>query len=463
MRVRFRLAAGAALAVGALLAVGASAQAQVASAGKGTGVLQGIQKIQHVIVIMQENRSFDSYFGTYPGADGIPSGVCVPDPANGGCVAPYVDHQDENTGGPHMDANFVADVNGGNMDGFVGQAELKCTSSPCPTDVMGYHVRSDIPNYWAYARNFVLDDHMFESAHSWSFPAHLEMVSAWSATCTDPSDPMSCTGTDEPANRTASNPTPFAWTDLTWLLHAHGVSWGYYLDNGAQSSTNPRGVPTIWNPLPGFTDVAQDGQQGNVLPLTTFFSQAQAGTLPAVSWIVPAPKDSEHPPALVSTGQAYVTRIINAVMSSSDWGSSAIFLSWDDWGGFYDHVNPLPYAPDSLGYGIRVPALVISPYARRGYIDPQILSSDAYLKFIEDDFLGGARLDPATDGRPDSRPVVRENYPQLGNLVNDFDFSQKPLRPLILNPCPANTTLVPKPTSGCNGSVPLHFKSWGDS
>jgi phospholipase C len=113
--------------------------------------------------------------------------------------------------------------------------------------------------------------------------------------------------------------------------------------------------------LPGFTDVAQDGQEGNVLPLITFFSQASAGTLPSVSWISPDPKDSEHPPALVSTGQAYVTKIINAVMSSSDWNSSAIFLTWDDWGGFYDHLNPLPYAPDSLGYGIPVPALVISP------------------------------------------------------------------------------------------------------
>ena len=93
--------------------------------------------------------------------------------------------------------------------------------------------------------------------------------------------------------------------------------------------------------------------------------------------------------------------------SSSDWSSSAIFLAWDDWGGFYDNVVP-PVA-DSLGYGIRVPAMVISPYARPGYIDPQTLSFDAYLKFAEDDFLGGQRIDPATDGRPDSRPDVREN------------------------------------------------------
>ncbi len=142
--------------------------------------------------------------------------------------------------------------------------------------------------------------------------------------------------------------------------------------------------------LPGFTDVHIDGQMSDIRPLSPFVAHARAGTLPQVSWISPDGRDSEHPPALVSTGQAYVTRIINAVMRSGDWKSSAIFLAWDDWGGFYDHVNPNPVQVDSRGYGIRVPALVISPYARRGVIDPQTLSFDAYLKFIEDDFLGGA-------------------------------------------------------------------------
>ena len=144
----------------------------------------------------------------------------------------------------------------------------------------------------------------------------------------------------------------------------------------------------------------------------------------------------------MSTGQAFVTRIINAVMRSSNWDSSAIFLSWDDWSGLYDHV--VPPTADLLGYGIRVPALVISPYARRGLIDSQTLSFDAYIKFIEDDFLGGARLDPATDGRPDSRPMVRESLSLLGDLAQDFNFNQPPLPPLILDPCPANTTLTPQ-------------------
>ena len=119
-------------------------------------------------------------------------------------------------------------------------------------------------------------------------------------------------------------------------------------------------------------------------------------------------------------------------MRGPEWRSTAIFLSWDDWGGFYDHVAP-PRV-DQNGYGLRVPGLVISPYARKGFVDHQTLSFDAYVKFIEDDFLGGRRLDPATDGRPDPRPDVRERAPQLGNLVRDFDFSQKPRRPLILTP-----------------------------
>ncbi len=146
--------------------------------------------------------------------------------------------------------------------------------------------------------------------------------------------------------------------------------------------------------------------------------------------------NSEHPPALVSTGQAWTTNLINAVMQSPDWSSTAIFLSWDDWGGFYDHVKP-PVV-DQNGYGLRVPGIVISPYAKKGYIDSQTLSFDAYVKFIEDNFLGSQRIDPKTDGRPDPRPDVRENAPQLGDLMSDFDFSQSPRPPEVLpvNPPP---------------------------
>jgi hypothetical protein len=121
---------------------------------------------------------------------------------------------------------------------------------------------------------------------------------------------------------------------------------------------------------------------------------------------------------------------VNSIMRSPCWGSTAIFVSWDDWGGFYDHV--VPPVVDENGYGLRVPGLLISPFARAGLVDHQQLSHDAYLKFIEDAFLGGARLNPATDGRPDSRPSVREEAPGLGNLESDFNFKQTPRPPLLL-------------------------------
>jgi phospholipase C len=427
----------------------------------------GIHKIAHVIVIMQENRSFDTYFGTYPGADGIPMAggiptVCAPDPATGGCDRPFHMTQDLAAGGPHGQPAATADIAGGAMNGFVAQAEQAkkgcqnalnpgCAGSGTP-DVMGYLTGAEIPNYWTYARDFVLQDHMFEPNASWSLPAHLFTVSGWSAKCSDPANPESCqSDINNPGLPTAANPTPYAWTDLTDLLHAHGVSWGYYLDQGYQPDCADDGiscaptpqkvsVPGIWNPLPGFSDVQQNGQAGNVQDISKFVSAAKAGTLPAVSWVVPNSRDSEHPPGLVSVGQSYVTNLVNTVMSGPDWSSTAIFLAWDDWGGFYDHV--VPPAVDANGYGLRVPGIVISPYARQGYVDHQTLSFDAYLKFIEDDFLGGTRIDPATDGRPDSRPDVRENAPQLGDLTADFDFSQAARSPVVLPVHPV-TDLVP--------------------
>jgi phospholipase C len=441
----------------------------------------GIHKIRHVVVIMQENRSFDSYFGTYPGADGIPGLAgnpgtvpCVPDPASGACVRPYHDRHDRSLGGPHSYAAGAADINGGKMDGFVAEQEQgmagcaqtfnpACGNGAGEPDVMGYHDGSDIPNYWTYAHDFVLQDHMFESDLSWSLPSHLYMVSEWSARCAVPGDPMSCrSAVESPENppdfaRRLGNPNPpdpsYAWTDLTYLLHKYGVSWAYYVFKGTEPDCEddaamacaPIGqnakTPGIWNPLPYFTDVQQDGQLGNVQSLSDFFAAAKAGSLPAVSWIDPNGTVSEHPPGLITAGQTYVTGLINAIMQSPDWGSTAIFLAWDDWGGFYDHVQP-PRV-DEQGYGLRVPAMVISPYARQGYIDHQTLSFDAYMKFIEDDFIGGQRLDPRTDGRPDPRPDVRESLPELGDLTSDFDFNQTPLGPVILSVNPSTDLIAP--------------------
>jgi phospholipase C len=257
-----------------------------------------------------------------------------------------------------------------------------------------------------------------------------------------------------PVSIAAAQPgnSDYAWTDITYLLYKNNVSWAYYLSAGTEpdceddnevctQKPQKASVPGIWNPLPNFTDVQQDGQLGNIQDVSHFFTAAKNGALPAVSWVVPDNKVSEHPPALVNVGEAYVTTLINAVMESPDWSSTAIFLTWDDWGGFYDNI--VPPKVDQNGYGLRVPGLVISPYAKRGYIDHQTLSFDAYLKFIEDDFLGSQRLNPKTDGRPDPRPDVREDESILGNLLNDFDFNQAPRPPVLLpvNPPPGPASI----------------------
>ncbi|HET8751763.1 MAG TPA: alkaline phosphatase family protein [Gaiellaceae bacterium] len=463
-RVVFTLLAGTLLALLLLASVDFPGDRPDAEAAGRTG----IHKIRHVVIIMQENRSFDSYFGTYPGADGIPGLAgnpgtlpCVPDPDRHTCENPYHDRRNRNAGGPHGHVTALADIADGRMDGYIGQAELgrtsyckthfddpRCSYMPGKPDVMGYHDWREIPNYWDYASHFVLQDHMFESDASWSLPQHLYMVSGWSAHCTTKGDPMSChseaqfpgSPPGEPGNSTGEAPD-YAWTDLTYLLHKYHVSWSYYVSRGKQPDCADDKIfcapvpqnsktPGIWNPLPWFDTVRQDHQLRDIEPLRALFRDLARNRLPSVSWVVPADKVSDHPPALVTRGQAYVTGVINSIMRSRAWKSTAIFLCWDDWGGFYDHVRP-PVVDDQ-GYGLRVPALVISPYAKRGYIDHQILSQDAYLKFIEDDFLHGRRIDPRTDGRPDPRPDVRENAAILGNLVNDFNFKQKPRRPLIL-------------------------------
>jgi phospholipase C len=425
----------------------------------------GIHKIKHIIIIMQENRSFDTYFGTFPGADGLPvqNGqftTCVNDPKSGKCVYPFHDPSDKNYGGPHGQVDAAADIAAGKMNGFIADAEkgkAGCALTDDPacgngaTDVMGYHDAREIPNYWTYASNFVLQDHLFEPNASWSLPQHLFMVSEWSAKCSIAGDPMSCINAlqspgnppDFQANKNAKKAASpdYAWTDLTYLLFKNKICWKYYIQTGTQPDCTDDAAdcppvhqdaktPGIWNPLPYFDTVKQDGQLSNITDVTNFYKNARAGDLPSVTWITPSNANSEHPTALVSDGQAWVTSLVNAVMQGPDWDSSAIFVSWDDWGGFYDHVVP-PHV-DENGYGLRVPGIVISPYAKKGSIDHQVLSHDAYVKFIEDVFLNSQRIDPKTDGRPDPRPDVRETAVQLGDLSLDFNFNQSPRSGLVL-------------------------------
>ena len=201
------------------VAFGGASLAHAAAADAASS--EGIHTIKHVVMIMQENRSFDSYFGTYPGANGIPPGVCVPDPLHRVCVKPFHDPSDKNFGGPHGSKSMKEDVDHGKMDGFVEQEEkaMKCSSinpncsecsEPAPAeeqgkcvDATGYHDAREIPNYWTYAKDFVLQDDMFESVASWSLPEHLYLVSAWSAVCPRQDlNPFLCVGSlnpDKPA------------------------------------------------------------------------------------------------------------------------------------------------------------------------------------------------------------------------------------------------------------------------
>jgi len=493
---------------GFLIAAACVATALATATGRASRGPEGIHKIRHIVIIMQENRSFDAYFGTYPGADGIPGLAgnpgkvpCVPDPDAHRCQRPYHDSTVTNAGGPHLNEDAVADIDHGRMDGFIKSVEqsksfdtdkaaclLKGMQPRC-VDVMGYHDQRDIPHYWTYAKNFVLQDHMFEPVISWSLPSHTYMVSAWMANCSKPTVPSTCHQTSlnfpdadgavgqangeagaggslllpkDPDDAQSSKQQPdFGWTDITYLLHRHHISWRYYIDQGTEPDCADGQItckqqiqlvstPEIWNPLRDFVTVHQDHQVGNIVDGNQLYADIHAGRLPAVSWVIPSGDDSEHPPGTITSGQDHVTRVIDAIMRSPDWNSTAIFLAWDDWGGFYDHV--VPPKVDGAGYGLRVPALVISPYARRGYIDHHTYSFDAYLKFIEDDFLGGQRLNPRNDGRPDPRPDVRENAKILGDLRNDFNFNQKPRPPLLLPTLPPSA-LGPAP--GPQGFPPL--------
>jgi phospholipase C len=438
-------------------------------------------KIRHVVIIMQENRSFDSYFGTFPGADGIPAGTCVPlDPSKPerGCLKPFHDRHDVNAGGPHGPDNAMADLDDGirsdKMDGFIHQQAT--ASVDCPPDapncagakdgvaghdVIGYHTSEEIPNYWNYAQHFVLQDRLFEGVRSWSWPSHLYLTSEWAAVCKDPEKASSCV-----TNPNAGKPhadTHLPWVTLFQLLETKGVSWKYYLGEGTEPDCedgemtcppkiqNSR-VPSIWNPAPLFNWIRAKGPEylaRHTPKAEQFVADVKNGTLPQVSWVVPSDPYSEHPPGGVTRGMEYVTAMVNAVMESPYWKDTVIFIAWDDWGGFYDHVVPPNVDGNDTertpvqGYGLRVPGMMISAYAKAGTIDHHTLSLDSYATFIEDLFTNRARLDPTALGNPDHRPDIRDalthvRFPDgtsepIGNLIDEFDFTQKPLPPLLLS------------------------------
>jgi phospholipase C len=388
--------------------------------------MPGIEKIEHIVWIIQENHSFDNYFGTYPGVDGLPPSTCLANlPGSRECVAPF--HMP--AGAPPCDLGHQWEVvhaayDHGKMDGFVWAEGSPYT--------MGYYDERDIPNYWTYARHFALCDHFFSSLMGPSSPNHVFTVAAQSGGETNN------IGTLKELKEFLDD-DGFTFDSMVTLFDKAGISWKYYVEaeappSGTESPSAMRlwfpqpTTFTLWNPLPGFKSIREDPKKmAHLVSTDQYFQDLKDGTLPQVSWLVPRFNDSEHPPepiGPVAQGMWHVTRLINALMQSRYWDHTVIFLTWDDYGGFYDHVPP-PFV-DAYGYGPRVPTIVISPYARAGYVSHLIYDFTSMLKFIEE------RFDLPSLTLRDTRALDMEDC---------FDFNQSPHPPLVI-PIPANLTQV---------------------
>ena len=310
--------------------------------------------VSHVLILMQENHSFDNYFGTFPGADGIPAGTRVDG------VAPFHFAQVVTSNPPHSADAAQTAMNGGKMDRFVRVAG---TSDP-----MGYYDERDVPNYWAYARRFALADRFFSSFAGPTLPNHLFLVAAKSPGVT----------------RNVRTPPggSFRFPSLPDALDAAGVSWKCYV-----GQRDPLGFGAL-NPLAGFSTLRK--KPGSFAATGELFRDLRAGSLPSVAWIFPSQEESEHPLTDVRIGMWYVTAIVNALMKSSAWESAVLVVTWDEYGGFFDHVAPP--AREGASLGPRVPALVISPYARPGLVDHTTYDFASILRYVEDLF----RVPPLT-------------------------------------------------------------------
>jgi phospholipase C len=383
------------------------------------------QVIQHIVFIVKENRTFDNYFGTFPGADGATHGTI-----STGQVVP-LGHTPDQTPRDicHEYSCAVEAMDGGKMDKF----DL-IQGGNVNGDLLAYTqlTENDIPNYFAYARNFVLADHVFSSLHGPSLPNHLYTVAAQSGgVISNPSHASAslgwgCDSDDDvtvdvlATDGTQSKQFPcFDFQTLADNLESAGVSWRYYAPPPGHSGYK-------WSTLDAIKHIRESSLwTDHVVQDTQFAADANSGQLPAFSWLVTSAALSEHPPFSTCQGENWTVQQINAVMQGPDWNSSAIFLTWDDFGGFYDHVPPPTL--DIYGLGPRVPFLVISPFAKKGFISHTQYEFSSVLKFVEERF----GLNPLT---------ARDEA--ANDLLDSFDLSQQPLPPLILQPhsCPSSSS-----------------------
>ncbi len=385
--------------------------------------------IQHVIIIIKENRSFDHMFGTFPGANGATTGMA-------GSKKIALGHAKLVQGElPHGWSDSVEGIDRGKMDGFYRYA-------PHYAAYVQFH-RKDIPNYWLYAQNFVLADNFFSSMYGGSFPNHLYFAAADSDDISD--NPSGDThkparwGCDSTPGTTAPTRDPstgryghiFPCVDIPTLpdeLNAAGRTWRYYSATSTQYGY-------IWSVLDAINHIRNGDQwDTNVLPVNNFADDVQT-QLADVTWITPPGDDSDHPgPKLnLCVGEGWSVQIINAIMNSPFWNSTAIFLVWDDFGGSYDHVPPPTV--DYFGVGLRVPLLVISPYAKAGTVQHGLTEVTSLLRFSEKVF---------------DLPPITQRDKKTNNLMDMFNFNQQPLAPLILTPrkCPKVQELRVRPMPG---------------
>jgi phospholipase C len=361
----------------------------LAQAASSTSTYTGQIPIKHLFIIMQENHTFDNYFGTYPGANGIQNAVPQRAP-NGTLIKPFEINTTEIPTVPNLLCHAAscarAAYDGGKMDGFV------MPKAENTTQTMGYFNPKLIAYYWDYASQYVLLDNLYSSFMGPSFPNHIYMLAGQSGGVTG--DNYSAT---------------FSFPTIVQELESKNVSWAYY----AGGHIGPNG----WNPLPSDIPYRDTHPQLQGLRESVDFPAdvARPG-FPSVVWIMPEQDNlSEHPPYNVTAGEMTVVNEINDIMKSQYWNSSAIFVTWDDYGGWYDHMAP-PQV-DQYGFGFRVPGLIISPFAKHGYIDSTMNEFTSTLKLIETIY---------------HLPSMTARDANANGLLEAFDFNQIPRSSLVL-------------------------------
>lgn len=382
--------------------------------------------IKHVVIIVKENHSFDNYFGSFPGAEGTTVAMTAsgPVPVTEASDVPPHDLC-------HEHSCALTDLDNGQMDGW------KKSGGSDTGDGMAFqqYYEQDIPNYWQYARNFGLADHFFSGDLGPSFPGHLFPLAAQSGTAIgNPSDliPWGCdaaagTTVDVMNMGTGAISQQFPCFDIPSLpdILPSTLSWRFYATDYAFLGLGP-GYWTMFNAIKPIHD--SPAYQTNIVDEAQFASDVQGNTLPAVSWLVNQNQDDEHPSYCISVchGENFTVDNVNAVMQSDLWKDTAILITWDDFGGWYDHVKPpvtVGNAANPFGWGMRLPLLLISPYARPGYVYKTNANHASLLRFTER-VLGIHKT--LHDLDPNAQDAL------VDDLFGAFDFHQQPLPPLIL-------------------------------